>query len=99
MEEEKDKKKLTLYDCATLFAESMHEQFPGGCPEGTSIFMVATNGKTLAYLMEGPDEKIIDMIAKLSVSDGEILAIIGEGVVRAVNHLKNRENGTDQITQ
>lgn len=97
--EDKDKV-LSLFDCATLFAESMHEQFPHGCPKGTPIFMVTTDGKKLAYLLEGPDDVIINMIAQLAVADEESLNIIGEGVVKAINHLKNEVNGTtDSITK
>lgn len=99
MEEEKDKKKLTLYDCATLFAESMHEQFPDGCPGGTSIFMVSTNGKQLAYLLEGPDDVSANMIAQFAIVDEDARNIIGQGLIGAINHLKNKENGTDQIAQ
>lgn len=95
--EDKDKV-LSLFDCATLFAESMHEQFPHGCPKGTPIFMITTNGKQLAYLLEGPDDVIIDMIARLAITDEQALNIIGEGVVKAINHLRNEASKSTDTT-
>lgn len=83
---------LSLYDCATLFAESMHEKFPGGCPKGTATLLISTNGKKMAYLLEGPDSLAVHMISQLCVMDEEVRNVLGEGLVNAINHLKNEKH-------
>lgn len=94
-----EEKKLTLYDCATLFIESMPEKFPKG-DNSSAILMLATNGKKLAYLMEGPDELVSHMVSQLSIVDEEARNVIGEGIVKALNHLKNQKNDTvNQTTE
>lgn len=88
---------MTLFDCASLFAESMSEKFSKSSDD-SAIFMVATNGKHLAYLVEGSDELSAQMIANLAIMEEEARSVVGEGLLRAINYLKEHRDDTADKT-
>ena len=92
----KEEKKINLYDCAALFAETMKERFPDGC-DGSAILMMVTNGKKISYLMDGTDELITTMVAQMAIRDKEIMDIFSNGIKRAVDHLNKQDD--DSIEQ
>lgn len=99
MKENEGKEKISLYDCASLFGESMHEKFPNGCSDGSAIFLIATDGSRISSLIDGDDDLIRTMVAQVAYCDEELRNLIGNGLVAAVQELNRRNNETDVSTE
>lgn len=91
------KDKLDLYDCATLFLESMHERCPYGCPDDSAIFLVVTNGKNISAIIDGDDGLLRSLIANAAVHDKKVRDLIGDGLIAAIQH--EQEESQDSYNQ
>lgn len=83
---------IDLYQCASLFAESMNDRFPNGCAKGSAIFMVASNGDKVTSIIDGKDPLIGQMLANVAAGDVELAELIGNSMVAAINYnMKKRK--------
>lgn len=86
MAEETKEKKVNMYDCAVLFAETINEKFPNGCPDGSALILAVTDGNKISSIINGDDDLIINLIADLSLRDSELCTLIGEGLTAALKY-------------
>lgn len=81
-------KKMNLYQCTQLFAETMREQYdnPGEC----AIVLIATDGKKITKLINGSDSLLKRAITHVSMDD-ETRSLIAQAVMDAVKEIKRNE--------
>ncbi len=89
---EDTERNVSLYECASLFAETMNGKFPQGCPEGSAIFFAVTDGDKVTSIINGDDDLIRNLIAYLAMNDEELRNIIGDGLVAAINVCKEEDS-------
>ena len=80
------KDKVNLYDCGSLFAETMHGRFPDGCPEGSAISFAVTDGSRMSSIIDGEDNLVKDIISNLCLDDEEVMGIVGDGLLAAMRY-------------
>lgn len=74
-----------LYQCSALFCEAMHEKFPKGCPDGSALILIATNGKKLCSIIEGGDDKLAELVANVTYRDNELMEIFTTGMAHSLH--------------
>lgn len=84
-------RKVNLYECASLFAESMNDKFPHGCSDGSAILLITTDGKRISSLIDGGDDLIRQMVANLTANDKSLRILIADGIVAAIKHSLEHE--------
>lgn len=80
---------MNLYECTSLFAESMHEQFEGN-QDDCAIFLVCTDGKKLVQLIDGDDKLLWRALVHIT-RDKETRNLLLQS---CMINLKNNEQGT-----
>lgn len=93
-------KKVNLYECASLFAESMNDKFPNGCADGSAVLLITTDGKRLSSLVDGDDNLITKMVANFVVNDKDTRNLVANGVVAAIQHnLQHKAEVSDEYNE
>lgn len=77
--------KQNLYQCTALFCEAMHERFPNGCPDGSAVMLIATNGKKMTSIIEGSNDKLTELIANITYGDKELMEIFTTGMAHSLH--------------
>ena len=88
-----EKKQMNLYDCASLFAETMNERFPHGS-ENCGIIMFMSDGKKYGSLVDGDDGLLKQIMANVA-QDEDLSALLCEGLVKGIEHRIRKEEGND----
>lgn len=91
---DKDKEPMNLFECASLFGETMNERFPDG-DDGCAIFMVATDGKKMSSLTSGKDRLVHQMVANVAAKDEELRDLIADAVMKAYDYALEQEEDED----
>lgn len=86
--------KISLFECTSLFAETMHERFPNGCLDDSAIFLIATDGSKLSSLIDGNDDILRSLIANVAVRDKEVRNMIGDGLIAAMQYEGQDSHGS-----
>ena len=84
--------KVSIYDCASMFAETMNNKYPEG-DNGSALLLVTSDGDRLSCYIGGDDDLIRKMIAQITVEDKELRGLIGDGLIAGVRH--SIENGDE----
>ena len=88
----KDDRQVNLYECSTMFAETMKEKF--GARHDGAIFMAATDGEKFTQLISGSDQNLHNMLCNMLVDD-EVFELVA-GAMVALGRLETSEvNGKD----
>lgn len=87
---EETQKKVTLYDCAKLFIETMDEKFPDTC-EDSAIFLIATDGNKVSGMFNGTEDFVRDMIAYYLVQDKDLRDIVRDALIAAIQHVNKNK--------
>ena len=85
-----EKKKMTLYDYATLFAETVNEQFKTESEE-CGIIMIMSNGDKWSSLVHGKDVALKNMMANVAITDKDLSELMCVGLAAGIKHRVNEE--------
>ena len=84
-------RKVSLYDCASLFAESMSDKFRS-VSNDSAIFLITSDGNKVSSIINGDDDLLRNMVAFVVARDEETRSIVGDGFVAALQHLQETDN-------
>lgn len=86
-----EEKKLTLYDCATLFIETMDDKYPDAC-EDSAVFLVASNGQKVSGMFNGADDLVCQTLTHYIVKDSGVRSIITSALITAMQYLNDKKD-------
>lgn len=75
-------KQMNLYECASIFTETMDEQF-GNKADGCAIWMVCTDGEHITTLINGSDDLLAAAMAHVMM-DKSTRDLVIEGASMAI---------------
>ena len=74
--------------------EEMNKRFPKECEDGSTVFIVASDGNKVSSLFGGDDDTMRAMISFVTLKDDELRNIVGDGLLSTVTLLTPSDNGT-----
>lgn len=89
------RKKKSLYECVRTFLDQMNRRYPDGSDsDGSTVFIIASDGKKISSLFGGDDDTMAAMISYVTFNDDEVKTVVANGLLSTVTLLQSVNDGT-----